>query len=243
MLSKYLDLSRRYDYSIVDLKIAQGAGNEVDDFFSAVLEALSSPGQDIYSKRHYSWRQSGQSGQAWIAVSTLMDILPRAFTTSDMNEKEVWYLLSSYLEFIRKGSSSHPSKQASKSLIWLRRQLVEAIKNLCFFCASIPGSSTKVIGFGNNKVEEGDRIVSWGRDSEDSSAAVILRPVRILPDVALAQAELDMDGMNERALSYEDDGMVYSYRLIGSARTIDLQVDESSTAAESRSWYRSFWLE
>jgi hypothetical protein len=71
-------------------------------------------------------------------------------------------------------------------------------------------------------VEEGDRIVSWGSAFDSSSAAVILRPVRLLSDEALAQAELEMDNKDKLDLSREDDGMVYSYRLIRSARTIDL---------------------
>lgn len=246
MLYGYLDLARRYDYSIVDLKIAQGAGNEVDDFFSAVLEALSSLGQDVHNERLDNCRQSDQ---VWIAVRSLMSILPRVFLPSDMNREGVnregvSHLLHSYLEFVRKGSSSHPSKQASVSLTWLRRQLVEATKGSRFFSASIPGSTTKVIGFGNNKVEEGDRIVSFGaRTLDGSSPALILRPVRTLSNEALAQAELEMDNEDGLDLSQEDDGMVYSYRLIGSVRTTDLQVDESSTSAKTWKRRRSVWLE
>jgi hypothetical protein len=240
MLSKYLDLSRRYDYSIVDLKIAQGAGNEADDFFSAVLEAISSLGQDIHRPRNGN---GPQSYQVWNAVKKLMFVLPRALTTLDMHREAKWDLISSYFEFLRKGSSSHPSKQASGSWTTLRRQLVEVIKNMCFFCASFPGSSVKLIGFGNNKVEADDRIVSLGRAIEASSPAVILRPVRILPDEALAQAELEMNFEGEPDLSQEFDGMVYSYRLIGSARTMELQVDESSTSAGKWCIHRWVWLE
>jgi hypothetical protein len=241
MLYGYLDLSRRYDYSIVDLKIAQGARNEVDDFFSAVLEALPSLGQDIHRPRNGNWRQSYQ---VLHAVRRLMNVLPRALTTLHMNKEEVWSLLSSYFEFLRKVSSSHPTKQASGSWTRLRRQLVEATKGSRFFSASIPGSTTKVIGFGNYKVEEGDRIVSFGtRMLDGSSLALILRPVRTLSNEALAQAELEMDNKNELNLSQEDDGMVYSYRLIGSARTIDLQIDESSTSDKTWNRRRSVWLE
>jgi hypothetical protein len=229
-----------HDYSIVDLKIAQGAGNEIDNFFSAVLEALSLVVQDGSDSRGDGWLIPGRD---WTARS-LKNLLPRVFPMSDIDREEELHLLHSYLEFVRKGSSSHPSKQASGSLTGLRRQLVEATKNTCFFAASIPGSTTKVIGFGNNKVEEGDRIVSWGIESiDDSSFAFILRPVRTLSNEALAQAEFEMNIKYELDLSQEDDGMVYSYRLIGSARTIDFCVDVSLTSAKTWCMHRSVWLE